>query len=335
MRAVKKILLIRFSSIGDIVLTSPVIRCLKKQLLGVELHVLTKKQNQLLYGNNPFVDKVHVFDKNLADVIEDLKNQKFDFVADLHNNLRSHRVRLALGVRSAGFPKLNLKKYLLVRFKWNLMTDIHVVDRYFEAVKPLGVVNDGLGLDFFAGDAVLPSDVPNWIKKTYVAVVVGGQHNTKILPAPKVAEVIKKLDIPVALLGGPSDAERAESVVNHIDSKTVWNACGRLNLMESALIIKNSAVVLSNDTGLMHIAAAFRKPVVSVWGNTVPALGMWPYMPGEESKSIIVENSTLKCRPCSKIGYDSCPKGHFNCMNSLSDKHIAEEILRLKAKFGG
>lgn len=336
MRVVKKILLIRFSSIGDIVLTSAVVRCIKNQLPDVELHVLTKKQNHLLFSNNPHVNKVHLLDKSMAEVIKALKSEQFDFVADLHNNLRSHRVRQALGIPSAGFPKLNLKKYLLVRFKWNLMPELHVVDRYFEAVKPLGVVNDGEGLDFYSGDAVLPSNAPYWIGKPFVAVVIGGQHNTKILPALKVAEVIKKLDIPVVLLGGPSDAERAESVVNKVfDSKIIWNACGRLSLMESALVIKQSAVVLSNDTGLMHIAAAYRKPVVSVWGNTVPALGMWPYMPGEESKSVIVENSALKCRPCSKIGFDRCPKGHFDCMNSLGEANIAGEVLRLVKNFGG
>lgn len=335
MRVVKKILLIRFSSIGDIVLTSPVVRCIKNQLPDVELHVLTKKQNHLLFSNNPHVNKLHLLDKSLAEVMKALKSERFDFVADLHNNLRSHRVRKALCIPSAGFPKLNLKKYLLVRFKWNMMPDLHVVDRYFEAVKPLGVVNDAQGLEFYSGDTVLPANAPDWIGKPFVAVVIGGQHTTKILPAPKVAEVIKKLDIPVALLGGPSDADRAESVVNHVDSKTVWNACGRLNLMESALVIKHSAVVLTNDTGLMHIAAAYRKPVVSVWGNTVPALGMWPYMPGEESQSVIVENSALKCRPCSKIGFDRCPKGHFDCMNSLSEAHIADELLRLVKNFGG
>lgn len=335
MRVVKKILLIRFSSIGDIVLTSPVVRCIKNQLPDVELHVLTKKQNQLLFSNNPHVKKVHLLDKSMAEVIKALKSERFDFVADLHNNLRSHRVRQSLGIPSAGFPKLNLKKYLLVRFKWNLMPDLHVVDRYFEAVKPIGVVNDGQGLDFFSGGTVLPKDAPDWIGKPFVAIVIGGQHNTKILPVPKVAEVIKKLDIPVVLLGGPSDADRAESIVNQIDSKVVWNACNRLSLLQSALVIKLSAVVLSNDTGLMHIAAAYRKPVVSVWGNTVPALGMWPYMPGEESKSVIVENSALKCRPCSKIGYDRCPKGHFDCMNSLSEAHIADEVLRLLKNFGG
>ncbi|HMM10994.1 MAG TPA: glycosyltransferase family 9 protein [Bacteroidales bacterium] len=329
MSVAQKILLIRFSSIGDIVLTSPVVRCIKKQLPDSELHVLTKAQNAPLYTHNIHVDKVHLLEKSLKKVIDNLKAEHYDFVVDLHCNFRSMRVRAALKVPSAGFPKLNLKKYLLVRFKWNLLPDLHVVDRYFEAVGPLGVKNDGKGLDFFAGNTSIPADAPDWIKQPFVAVVVGGQHNTKIFPANKVAAVIRLLNLPVVLLGGPSDTERADTVKELAKNSVIWNACGRLNLMESARVVEASAVVLTNDTGLMHIAAAFRKPVVSLWGNTVPALGMWPYMPGNETHSVIIENNTLKCRPCSKIGYDRCPKGHFDCMNSLDEQHIAAEIRRL------
>ncbi|MBK9291628.1 MAG: glycosyltransferase family 9 protein [Bacteroidetes bacterium] len=334
MNQAKKILLIRFSSIGDIVLTSPVVRCIKKQLPDCSLHVLTKKQNAELFAHNPYVDKVHVLDKDLTEVIRQLKEEQFDFVADLHCNLRSMRVRTALGVRSEGFPKLNLKKYVLVRFKWNLMPAVHVVDRYFEAVKPLGVVNDGAGLDFFAGDAGIPEDAPSWINTDFLAVVIGGQHNTKILPANKVAEVVQKVDMPVVLLGGPADRERGSLIEELSGKATVWNACGRLSLMQSARVVGRASVVLSNDTGLMHIAAAYRKPLVSVWGNTVPALGMYPYMPGDESKSVIVENTKVSCRPCSKIGFDSCPKKHFECMNSLDAGHIVASAKRLKQMSG-
>jgi ADP-heptose:LPS heptosyltransferase len=76
----------------------------------------------------------------------------------------------------------------------------------------------------------------------------------------------------------------------------------------------------------MHIAAALKKPVVSVWGNTVPAFGMTPYMPGRESNSVILEVNDLRCRPCSKIGFDKCPKGHFQCMRGIDDQAIADAV---------
>jgi ADP-heptose:LPS heptosyltransferase len=147
--ALKKILLIRFSSIGDIILTSPVIRCIKKQLKDVELHVVTKNAYQSIFASNPYVDKVYDFSTSLKEVIPSLRTEHYDFVVDLHRNWRSFMLKLALRCPVASFSKLNLKKLLLTLFKINLLPDIHIVDRYFMAVEKLGVVNDGEGLDFF------------------------------------------------------------------------------------------------------------------------------------------------------------------------------------------
>ncbi|MBS4061599.1 MAG: glycosyltransferase family 9 protein [Bacteroidetes bacterium] len=326
----KKILVIRFSSIGDIVLTSPVIRCLKQQLPEVEVHVLTKESNRQLFDSNPHINKVYSFSekRSLSEVTALLKKEKYDFVVDLHKNLRSFRVKRALSVWSKSFPKLNFRKYLLVQFKWNIMPEIHIVDRYFEAVKPLGVKNDHEGLDFFIPkhEVFDPESLPLLFRNGYHAVVLGGQHKTKIFPAEKVIEVAQYLEKPIVLLGGPEDAERGEKIVLSLGEKAL-NKCGKLSLFQSALIVKNALSVLTNDTGLMHIAAAFRKNTVSVWGNTVPELGMYPYMPGDEKRSVIIEIKPLKCRPCSKIGFKECPKGHFKCMNDHYSKKIAQELL--------
>jgi ADP-heptose:LPS heptosyltransferase len=326
----KKILVIRFSSIGDIVLTSPVIRCLKQQLPEVEVHVLTKESNRQLFDSNPYINKVYSFSekRSLSEVTALLKKEKYDFVVDLHKNLRSFRVKRALSVRSKSFPKLNFQKYLLVQFNWNIMPEIHIVDRYFEAVKPLGVKNDHEGLDFFIPkhEVFDPESLPIIFRNGYYAVVLGGQHKTKIFPTEKVIEVARNLEKPIVLLGGPEDAERGEKIVLSLGEKAL-NKCGKLSLFQSALIVKNALSVLTNDTGLMHIAAAFRKNIVSVWGNTVPELGMYPYMPGDEKRSVIIENKSLKCRPCSKIGFKECPKGHFKCMNDHDSKKIAQELL--------
>src|SRR5690554_218338 len=140
-----KILVIRFSSIGDIVLTSPVLRCIKQQLSNVELHVLTKKQYASLYATNPYVDYLHEWGEENGVVLSDLKAANFNFVIDLHKNLRTSKIKSHLRKESFSFPKLNLQKWLYVNFKWNIMPDVHIVDRYFEAVKPLDVEKDGKG----------------------------------------------------------------------------------------------------------------------------------------------------------------------------------------------
>ena len=335
----KKILVIRFSSIGDIVLTTPVIRCLKNQLQEVEIHVLTKKKFSNLYKTNPYINKVYEFDDSLKRNIEELKIENYDYVVDLQKNKRSVRVTRALGRPHASFPKLNFRKFLLSTFKINIMPDIHIVDRYFKAVEKLGVKNDYQGLDFFISEKnnYDISQLPENFQKGYYAFVIGGTYKTKILPAVKIVEIIKKINKAVVLLGGPDDVERAEEIIYGVNETTrqqdnegsknsqILNLVGKINLEQSASIVRNADSVLTNDTGLMHIAAAFHKNIVSVWGNTVPELGMYPYLPKEKDKCHIVECKDVKCRPCSKLGFKECPKKHFRCMMEID----VEEVVKL------
>ena len=323
----KKILLIRFSSIGDIVLTTPVVRCLKRQLPEVEVHVLTKSAYRSLYSANPFINKVYELQGNMKELLDQLREEQYDFVVDLHKNWRSLRVRMAMRCPSASFPKLDFQKMLYTKMGIGRLPNVHIVDRYFKAVERLGVHNDGQGLDFFfnEGDEMHYEDLPESFRDGFVAVVIGGQHATKILPEDKVVEVCEALDYPVILVGGREDAARAERIKGKVGSY-VGNTCGSLTLGQSASLLKLADAVLTNDTGMMHIAAALRKPIVSVWGNTVPEFGMYPYLPQGMKPATIVENKSLRCRPCDKLGYERCPKGHFNCMNSLDSKEIAEKI---------
>ena len=326
----KKILLIRFSSIGDIVLTTPVIRTLKQQL-HCELHVLTKQQYASITQSNPNVDLVYELKNNLKEIISELRSEQYDFVVDLQKNARSVRIRKALRRPSASFPKLNREKWLMVNFKINRLPNVHVVDRYFEAVKAVNVKNDGEGLNFFIPekDHVNPAKLQPWARKGYAGFVIGGRHRTKMLPYEKIVAIINQLKMPVILLGGPEDKENGDFITEATQNERVWNSCGRFNLNQSASLIKQAKVILTHDTGLMHIAAAFQKPIISIWGNTIPGFGMYPYMPDNKGKSIIAEVTGLNCRPCSKLGYKKCPKKHFKCMNYQSVDFIAESANRL------
>ena len=321
--ALKKILIIRFSSIGDIVLTTPVIRCLKQQIPGSEVHFAVKKAFFPVVQVNPYIDKIHLLEDDLKGFTKKLKGENFDFIVDLHQSLRSRKIRLSLGTPSRGFPKLNAKKWLLAKFKIDLMPDIHLVDRYFKAAATLGVVNDGKGLDYFipAEDEYDLAKLPAHFQQGYAAFAIGAKHATKRLPDHKIISLCKKLDMPVILLGGPEDAGKAE-IISTACGPAVLSMCGSINLNQSASLVRQARVVISHDTGLMHIAAAFRKKIISIWGNTVPKLGMYPYMPGDEEKSTIIEVTGLKCRPCSKLGYDRCPKGHFRCMEEIDEEQV-------------
>lgn len=324
---VKKILIIRFSSIGDIVLTTPVVRCLKRQLPDCEIHYLTKKAFEPVLRSNPYISKIITIGHNIDEVIPGLKKESYDHIVDLHKNFRSLGVRLKLGIKSTSFPKLNFRKWLMVTLKINRMPDVHVVDRYFKSVTSLGVINDLSGLDYFIpeGDRVKPVHLPETHQNGYVAMVIGGKHKTKQLPTEKIIELLTRLNYPVIILGGSEDREDGLIIEQQI-VKRVYSACGKFNLNQSASLIEQARVVITNDTGLMHIAAAFKKPVISIWGNTVPELGMYPYMPQHPDQFRIFEVKGLSCRPCSKIGFDKCPKEHFRCMMDQDVSAIVEAV---------
>ena len=313
-----KILIVRFSSIGDIVLTTPVVRMLKKQL-NAEIHYLTKSKYITLLKNNPYIDSVYQIERSINEVIKDLKKEKYDFVIDLHNNFRSRILKLKLGVPSKMFNKLNVDKFLLTKFKINSLPNIHIVDRYLSTIKHLNIKNDDKGLDFFLSDndSVDISQFP----KEYIAFVIGGQHATKMLPTQKIISICKKINKPILLIGGSDDIDRGKQI--NSDSKNTVNTCGKYTIMQSAFLIKHSDYVITHDTGMMHIAAAFKKKIYSVWGNTIPQFGMYPYMAASDSK--IIEVQDLGCRPCSKIGYDKCPKGHFKCMQEIDENLFLNE----------
>jgi ADP-heptose:LPS heptosyltransferase len=321
-----KFLIIRFSSIGDIVLTTPVVRCLKNQVEGAELHYITKPQFSGILSTNPYIDKVHTLKENFSETIAELQAEQFDYVIDLHNNLRSARITSSLKMGSFKFKKLNIQKWLLVNFNINRLPEKHIVDRYLETLTAFDVHNDGAGLDYFIpkSDEVNISELNSEFSDSgYIAFVIGAKHFTKQLPVEKTAGICNLLNLPVLLLGGKEDEEKGNQIISLVTNKaSVYNTCGKYNLNQSASIVRQAKVVISHDTGLMHIAAAFKKNIISVWGNTVPAFGMYPYLPGNGSQ--IVEVVHLKCRPCTKIGFRECPKNHFKCMNLINEKQVAD-----------
>lgn len=312
-----KFLVIRFSSIGDIVLTTPVIRCLKQQVPDAEVHFLVKDKFRAVVEHNPYIDKLHVLAHSWELMIEELKTENYDHIIDLHHNTKTHRVKKALKKRSYSFYKLNIQKYFYTAFKINMLPKLHIVDRYMKTVESFGVKNDGAGLDYFIGPhEIKREDLPASHWAGYIGCVIGAAHGTKRWPVHKWKEFCEKLKHPIVLLGGPEDKIRGDEIAAS-DPVKIYNACGKFDLNESADIVRRAKLVISNDTGLMHIAAAFKKPIISLWGNTVPAFGMTPYYGDAPVSDLIMQVNKLWCRPCSKIGYEKCPLGHFKCMEKI------------------
>ncbi len=309
-----KVLIVRFSSIGDIVLTTPVIRCVKQQL-GAEVHFLTKPGFASLLAGNPYIDKLWTLEDDYAGLIRKLKEEKFDYLIDLHKNLRTWRLAIKLRIKRLTYHKATFEKLLMVKFKINMLPKTHVTERYLEAVKKLGVSYDGQGLDYF-----IPEGTENKMTSMdspYIAAVIGATHFTKRLPEENWIKFINSTDQKIVLIGGKAEMEAAGNIVA-ATGLNVINMVGKTNLQESALLIRNAERVISNDTGMMHIAAALRKPIVSIWGGTLWEYGFWPFYPDGMNLNKSLEVKGLSCRPCSKFGRDDCPKKHFKCMKDIN-----------------
>jgi ADP-heptose:LPS heptosyltransferase len=324
-----KILILRFSSIGDIVLTTPVIRCLKKQIPSCEIHYCTKKSMTQLLTNNPYIDKIIAYENSIFSLVAQLKMEQYDLIIDLHHNLRTLVIKSLLLKKSYSFDKQNIQKWLIVNLKINKLTKLHIVDRYLKTLTQLKVINDGQGLDYFfePNNNYLDKIKLPFNNGNYFCLIIGGQKNTKKLPFNKLQELILSINNPIILIGGTEEAEIGYKLQKMYSY--VFSTCGKLSIDESAWVIKNSKAVIAQDTGMMHIAAALKKPIISIWGNTIPAFGMKPYFGLVDNKNIVLEINELKCRPCSKIGFEKCPKNNFNCMQLQNFENVPQLLTKI------
>ena len=320
-KKMQTILIIRFSSIGDVVLTSPVVRALKQQG-GYCIHYLVKKKFKNAIENNPFIDQIfYLEDAGIKDV---LLKERYDITVDLQNNLKSFKMRQGLSKTTLIVNKENLKKTLLVRAGIDLLKGEHIVARYFKTVKKIGIKDDGNGLDFFIpeGFKITSCKLPIDLSNPYLAWVIGASYPKKMLPLNHIIEVCKGLNVPILVLGGSMDKNNGDEIVRSSKGSNLYNLCGQLSLEESSYVLKRSALVLSNDTGLMHIAAAFHKKIISFWGCTKPSLGMYPYKADE--KSVMLLSPTNK-EPCSKLG-NRCKSSKNGCIGDLDTEKITASL---------
>ncbi len=316
-----RLLVIRLSSIGDILLTTPILRALRTTFPSAEIDFLTKPTFTSLLQGNP----------NLTNILatENFKpNQRYNFVIDLQHNFVSRKYH-RFGKKVVRYQKENWKKFLLVNFKVNLYRDYEsVVERYAKSLAPFGVTLDEKGSEVFLNNEEIEFGKSYRSAETPVlAVCFGARHFTKRFPSERLASTLNRLlennRIDVWLLGGKEDAPIADEILKEIRKKSsVKNFAGKHTLRQTASMLANADAVLSNDTGLMHIAAAFQKPIVVLFGSSVKEFGFLPY----KAKFQLLEVEELTCRPCSHIGREACPKSHFKCMREIPEEQIVEAV---------
>ncbi len=313
-------LVVRFSSIGDIVLTSPIVRSLYEH--GFRVDFLTKKAFVDLVKYNPAIERVWALEDyaSFSELIARLKKERYSAIFDLHGNLRTLRLKLAIPKTSFyTYDKCWLNRFLFVNFKIRRECK-HVVMRYAQSLHKAGVPFLNRGLELYVPSHLSVSDLPD----KYWVLVVGAAHRTKQIPEDRAAYLLEKIGGEPVLLGGKQEEDSVREILKYAKRREVRSLVGKLSLLESAYVIQKARFVVTPDTGMMHIAAAFRKPMIVIWGNTVPEFGMGPYVPDQEAPIYQFEVKELECRPCHKHGRASCPKGHWNCMYKQNWDKIAE-----------
>ena len=328
MNSTFKILIIRFSSIGDIVLTTPLIRIIASQYPKFEIHYLTKLMYKDLVDCNPYIDKVHYLDHNFRPLMHELKKENFNYIIDLHNNLRSNLIQIILNRACNSIQKLRFKRFLLIHFKKKINPPLHIVNRYLQTANILDIFDDREGLDFFLPKNYIFNNAAN-LEGNYMVFSISASYFTKKLPVHKIISIINEINFNIVLIGGKEDIEIAAEIIQKSTNKNIKNFVGIGTLLDSAFIIKNSKAIISFDTGMQHIASAFKKKIFAIWGSTTPDLLMEPLLPNNTNLENLHENfivPNLACQPCSVHGKNKCPKKHFNCMELQNVGLITNQI---------
>ncbi|MBM2841387.1 MAG: hypothetical protein HW412_1915 [Bacteroidetes bacterium] len=336
------------SSVGDIILSSLLLRVLHKRFPECSIDFLVKAAYGDLVRFNPHVSRVIEFPDDggiheLRRIRETVRATHYDLIIDIHDNLRSRYLCF-------GFPnvvrirKRKIARFLLVKTKWNVYEFFggapSVAGRYLEAVRGLGVENDGNGLEVFIPPTALAraekilEDAGIGKSGVVIGICPAARHQNKMWLKERFAETASTLSrehkATVLLFGsGKEEESRCEQVKaamtqNSADLR-VLNLADKLSLPETAAMMDRCSVIITNDSGLMHLAAARKRKVVAIFGPTVRELGFFPY----GTTSTVIEDISLSCRPCTHIGLPECPKGHFKCMMNIHAAQVTEAARKL------
>ena len=319
---INKLLIVRLSSLGDILLTTPLVRTIKNKYSGIEIDFVLRDEYQDVLRLNLHLREVYIFhrdnDKNQK-LKEQLCDNGYDLVLDLQNNFRSRKLLSCFGDSTIGFKKNNLNKFLLVHFKINRLKDAQPIpDRYASVLDNFDL--DDKGTELFTDNPPNPKLINN---ESLIGISPGSKHFTKMWPEEyyiKLGKILEKNEFKVILFGGSDDREICNRISSELSSAI--NLSNDNDILQTAADMKMCRAIYCNDSGLMHTAASVGVPVITFFGSTVKEFGFTPY----KSKNIILENNYLSCRPCTHIGRSSCPKKHFKCMKDISPQLAFEQL---------
>ena len=324
----RSFLLIRLSSLGDVILTNSVVTELRGRFPDARIDFVVRKESKDLIAHNPAIDRLFVLDVrakgSMKTLRKELRGIGYDTVVDLQGNFRSSFLRKIPKARIRRIQKNRLLRFFLVKFQWNLFPRFYrelptVPGRYFAAVAEAGPFPERTDLflppeHLDEGRRILEK-TPGGLRSVIMAP--GARHFTKRWPEESYRELIRKLfehtGRSTVLVGGPDEIPGIRRIQEGLPEEMVVSVAGEISLLDTLGFIAAGSLFISNDSALMHAAAAFQIPQLAIFGSTVRELGFFPVNP----RARILENPAVSCRPCSHIGRSRCPKTHFRCMTTL------------------
>jgi len=317
----QKILIVRLSSLGDILLTTPLIRSLKKVHPTIEIHFLLREEYQDVLLHNPHISKLITIkpEDSYSKTKDILSKYKYDFVIDLQNNLRSRVLTHGLHCRKVKFKKLSWQKFLLVKFKVNMLSNALLIPKRYASVIE-GLELDDEGLELYTQEKQSESLIG---ATNLIGFCPGSRHFTKMWPKEYFIELGKILidnGFNIVLFGGKDDQNLCGEIKSNLSK--CFNLSNDNLILQTAADMKLCKAIICNDSGLMHTASAVGIPLVAIFGSTVKEFGFFPY----RCKNLVLENKSLSCRPCSHIGKSHCPKKHFNCMREIKPQFVFNSL---------
>ncbi len=320
-----KLLAIRLSALGDVILCTPLLRWWKQHAPKAEVMLITGQAQAHLLQYDPNIDEILVYQKeNLPTLRREIQKFAPDLIADFQKNTKSQSLYSGLPVLSRKLHKQNLKKWRMVHGPKPNSPCRHVVQRMADVYSGFPVQDDGKGVRLY-----LPPSPPAWaaeIPPNFLAIALGSAHATKAISIKLAQDLVKtNPDQAIVLLGGAAEQSKGEQVKKTAPDR-VLNFCGRASLLETAWLVKHAGHIISGDTAVMHMAAAFNKPMDVVWSSTIPDFGMEPYYGSQQDFPVRYRQvQHLSCRPCSKLGFKACPKGHFKCMEQITAWNVQDK----------
>lgn len=317
---IKSILIIRLSSLGDILLSTPLIRTLKTRYAHIEIDIIVKRQYYDVIAHNPHLRNKYSFSSaKRKELMSELKKQNYDLIIDLQNNINSRKLTASLKGKTVRFKKRSVEKFLLVNTKINLLKDApQIPARYAAAIE--GFDLDDSGLDIVSASGPSEFLLTN---ENYIGICPGSRHFTKMWPLDyyvKLCRLLIKNGWNILLFGGLTDRKICLEIKNQVPEAI--NLQNDDDILQTASNMILCMAIYCNDSGLMHTACAAEIPVIAFFGSTVKEFGFTPY----KNKSIVLENESLSCRPCSHIGKSHCPKKHFKCMIDITPQRAYEAL---------